>query len=298
MEAAIGYFVSAKVWIDGAVVDAEAARISVFDRGFLYGDSIYEVLRTFDGRPFGVSEHLDRLERSAAGLEMSLPLRADIVRAIDATLAAANEKNAYVRIIVTRGAGEIGLSPTLADGPRLLVMVRAAHLPPVEAYRDGIAVCMVQRSRGSATTPGASVDPSLKSGNYLPSVLAAAEAGRRHAYEAILCDAVGRITEGGSSNLFIVRGGRLGTPQLSLGLLAGITRSTVIGLATKAGIAVDELPLWPDDLRTADEAFITSSVRGILPAVRVDGDAIGSGKPGPVTLRVMALYQQLTESAT
>jgi branched-chain amino acid aminotransferase len=279
--------------LDGKVVDAAAASVPVFDRGFLYGDSVYEVLRAFKGKPFGMREHLDRLERSAEQLELVLPPRAQIERAIADTIAAAAEPDAYVRIVVTRGAGEIGLDPALADAPRLVIIVKAARLPAPELYQNGVEVAIVGRSRSSPAAPGAHVDPSVKSGNYLVSVLAAAEARRRGAYESILCDSVGRITEGGSSNFFVVRGGRLCTPPLSVGLLEGITRMKVIEVCRKSGLHVDEVPLWPIDLRNADEALLTSSVRGILPIVRVDGQPIGSGKPGPITRRVMALYDEL-----
>jgi branched-chain amino acid aminotransferase len=281
---------SAKVWIDGAVVDADAARVPVFDRGFLYGDSVYEVLRTFAGRPFRLVEHLERLEHSAAGLQMTIPERALIDAAVRDTLRAAGEPDAYVRIVVTRGAGEIGLDPALADAPRLIVIVKPVRLPPPDAYAHGVEVALVGKSRSA---PG-SVDPSVKSGNYLSSVLAVAEARRLHAYEAILTDSVGRITEGSSSNFFVARGGRVATPSLSMGLLQGITRRTVIELCRKSGISVDELPLWPIDLKRADEAFLTSSVRGVLPIVRVEGAPVGDGIPGPVTRRVMALYDEAT----
>ncbi|HZS40814.1 MAG TPA: aminotransferase class IV [Polyangia bacterium] len=278
----------ARVWIDGAPVEADGARVSVFDRGFLYGDSVYEVFRTCEGRPFKQREHLERLERSAAGLEMTLPPRDEIERAVAETLAAAAEPDAYVRVVVTRGAGELGLDPAMADRPRLIVIVRAIKLPPPEAYRDGVEVALVGKSRSA---PGA-VDPSVKSGNYLQSVLAVAMAHRQGAYEAILCDGVGRITEGSSSNFFVVRGRRVATPGLSVGLLEGITRRTVIDLLRADGTAVDEVPLWPIDLRSADEAFITSSVRGVLPVVRVDGAAIAGGRPGAITRRVLDLYDR------
>jgi len=285
---------ASKVWIDGAPVDAAEARVPVFDRGFLYGDSVYEVLRTFDGRPFELSPHLDRLEHSAEGLQMRLPPRAEIVRAVEETLRAAGEPNAYVRIVVTRGAGEIALDPAAADEPRLIVIVKQVSLPPKSAYDDGVEVAIVGRSRSSPAAPGQTVDPSVKSGNYLVSVLALAEARRRGAYEAILCDGVGRITEGGSSNFFIVAGGRVVTAPVSAGILEGITRRMVIGLVRGAGIAVDEMPLWPSDLKRADEAFLTSSVRGVVPIARVDGAALGAGKPGPITRQVMALYDRKT----
>ncbi len=284
---------SAKVWIDGVTVDAEAARVPVFDRGFLYGDSVYEVLRTFSGRPFRLLEHLERLERSGGGLGMTLPPRAEIERAVHETLAAANEPDAYIRIVVTRGAGEIALDPAMADRPRLIVIVRAVKPPAPEAYSDGVEVAIVGKSRGA---PGA-VDPSVKSGNYLSSVLAIAEARQRGAYEAILTDSVGRLTEGSSSNFFVARGGRVATPPLSAGLLEGITRRTVIELLRGAGVAVDEAPLWPVDLRTADEALLTSSVRGVVPIVRVDGAPLGDGTPGPIARRVLALYDRSTHGA-
>jgi branched-chain amino acid aminotransferase len=289
-----------KVWIDGAPIDAALARVPVFDRGFLYGDSVYEVTRAFGGRPFALVEHLDRLERSAAGIGMTMPPRAEIEDAVAATCAAVGSGELYVRIIVTRGAGEIALDPAMADRPRLIVIARPVHPPPPEAYAEGVNVALVGHSRSA---PGArAVDPSVKSGNYLVSVLAVAEAKRRGAFEAILCDQVGRLTEGSSSNLFLVRGGRITTPPLSAGLLEGITRRHVIALAHRAGIAVDQAPLWPKDLESADEAFLTSSIRGVVPVVRVDGAAIGpkdglSGRPGPVTQRVMVLYDEATRKA-
>jgi branched-chain amino acid aminotransferase len=272
---------AAKVWIDGAPIDAALARVPVFDRGFLYGDSVYD-------------EHLDRLHHSAEGIGMTLPPRSELESAIAETLAAAGEPDAYIRIIVTRGAGEIGLDPAMADEPRLVVIVRPVKLPDPRAYADGVEVAIVARTRTTVPGQPGAVDPSLKSGNYLVSVLAVAEARRRGAYEAILCDAVGRITEGGSSNFFIVRGGRIATPPLSAGLLSGITRGKVIELCRAAGMSVDELPLWPVDLQKADEAFLTSSVRGLLPMTRVDGAPLGDGRPGPITRAVMARYDQLT----
>jgi branched-chain amino acid aminotransferase len=280
-----------KVWIDGRLIDSAEARVSVFDRGFLYGDSVYEVTRTFEGHPFALAEHLARLAHSAEALGMRLPPVAEIERAVFETCAAAGEADLYLRIVVTRGSGEIGLDPALADTPRLVIIAKRVNLPPKEAYRDGVGVVIVSRSRGA---PGAPVDPSVKSGNYLPSVLAAGEAKRRGAHEAILCDPVGRITEGSSSNIFLVRGGRLATPACSVGLLEGITRRKVLELAHGERISVDELPLWPIDLRNADESFLSSSIRGVLPVVEVDGQPIGSGRPGPVTLRIMECYEVLT----
>jgi branched-chain amino acid aminotransferase len=284
---------AAKVWIDGAPVDAAEARVPVFDRGFLYGDSVYEVTRALAGVAFALDEHLDRLERSAAGILMRTPPRAEIARAVADTLAAAALPDAYVRIVVTRGAGEIALDPAAADRPRLIVIVKPAAPPPPEAYRDGVEVAIVGRTRYAPGVPTSTVDPQVKSGNYLGSVMAVAEARKRGAYEAILCDNVGRITEGSSSNFFIVNGHRVSTPPLSVGLLEGITRRKVMEILGREHIGVAEQPLWPVDLQQAEEAFITSSVRGVVPVVRVDGQPIGAGTPGPITRRVMARYDEL-----
>jgi branched-chain amino acid aminotransferase len=290
-----------KIWIDGGVVDAAAARVPVFDRGFLYGDSVYEVLRTFGGRPSFLDDHLDRLAGSAARLAMTLPDRALIARATVDAVRACSEPECYVRIMVTRGSGPIGLDPALADAPRLIVLALPLAQPPEELYRDGATLAIVGARRSAPGT----LDPRVKSGNYLNSVLAVAEARRKHAYEALMCDPVGRLAEGSSSNLFVVRAGRLQTPPLSVGLLEGITRRHVMAAARRLGIGADEVSLWPIDLATAEEAFITSSVRGVMPIVRVvfadrgdagaatngaEAEAIGDGRPGPITRRVSEAY--------
>jgi branched-chain amino acid aminotransferase len=283
------------VWIDdglgGSPRPAAEARVPVLDRGFLYGDSVYEVTRTFAGVPRWLDRHLDRLERSAQGLELLLPPRGHIEAAIASTLQAARAASTgelYLRVVVTRGAGGLGLDPALADAPRLIVIARPVQPPPPEAYRDGVAVMLSNRVRSA---------PSLKTGNYLESVLAVREARRVGAHEALLRDALGRITEGSSSNVFTVRGGRVVTPPLAAGLLPGITRAALLDLLRGDGIAVDEVPLWPADLAAADEAFLSSSIRGVLPVVRCDGNRLGDGRPGPITRQAMSLYARATEGS-
>jgi branched-chain amino acid aminotransferase len=288
----------ALVWIDGAIVDAAEARVPVFDRGFLYGDSVYEVTRAFSGIAFALDEHLDRLERSAGGLLMRTPPRAEIRAAVVDTLRASDLPDAYVRIVVTRGAGEIALDPAEAGDPRLIVIVRAPRPPSPEAYRDGVEVAIVGRTRYAPGVPTSTVDPQIKSGNYLGSVMAVAEARKRGAYEAILCDNVGRLSEGSSSNFFVVRGRWVMTPPLSVGLLEGITRKKVMEILEREGIRFAEQALWPIDLHSADEAFLTSSVRGVLPIARADGEPVGGGKPGPITQKVMQRYDALVREAT
>ena len=280
-----------RVYIDGEIQDEKSASVPVWDRGFLYGDSVYEVTRTFGGKPFALEEHLERLEKSGEGIGMKLPPRESIRRAVDETLRSGANPESYIRIIVTRGAGDIGLDPALADKPRLIVIVRPTTGPDPKLVENGVDVAIVGVRRNSPRA----IDPSVKSGNYLNNVLALGEAKRRFgAYEAVMCDAEGRLAECSASNIFAVEGGRVLTPALEIGILHGITRQKVLELAAQAGIPTEEAELSPDDLRRADEAFLTSSVRGVLPVVRVDGEPIGSGKPGPVTRKLMALYDQLT----
>lgn len=278
------------VWIEGRLVAASEACVPVFDRGFLYGDSVYEVLRTVRGAPFALEEHLDRLAGSARRLALSPPPREKIREAALAAIAALGGE-AYVRIIVTRGSGPISLDPALADGPRLVIICKPLELPDDVLYREGATVALVGARRNAV----GAVDPQVKSGNYLTSVLAVAEGRSKGAYEAVMCDAAGRIAEGASSNFFIVRGGRVATPPLAIGILDGITRRHVIALARELGLWVDEVGLWPMELRRAEEAFLTSSVRGVMPVCRVDGEVVGAGHPGPWTQRLMAAYQALLE---
>ncbi len=278
-----------RVYLQGEIF-GEDATISVFDRGFLYGDSVYEVTRTAGGRPVDLDPHLARLERSAEAILLALPPRAEIARAITRTLEAAANEDSYLRVVATRGSGDIGLDPALSDGTRLLVIVKPLHLPPEEAYRDGVGVALVDVRRNLRRA----LDPAVKSGNYLNNILAIAEARRRHpgANEAIMCNAEGQITEGSTSNVFVVTRGEIRTPVLADGLLDGITRRRVLSLA---GRPVSEGHLHRGDLRDADEAFLTSSIRGVLPVTRVDGRPVGAGRPGPVTIALMERYRRFLE---
>ncbi|MDB4970411.1 MAG: Branched-chain-amino-acid transaminase [Myxococcales bacterium] len=254
--------------------------------------------RAFSGIAFALDEHLDRLERSAAGLAMRTPPREEIRRAVVDTLRKSELPDAYVRIVVTRGAGEIALDPAEAGEPRLIIIVRAPKPPSAEAYRDGVEVAIVGRTRFAPGVATSTIDPQIKSGNYLGSVMAVGEARKRGAYEAILCDNVGRLSEGSSSNFFVVRGRWVMTPPLSVGLLEGITRRKVMEILHREGIRCAEQALWPIDLQSADEAFLTSSVRGVVPVSRVDGKPLGEGKPGPITHRIMQAYDALVREAT
>jgi branched-chain amino acid aminotransferase len=242
-------------------------------------------MRTSGGHVVDLEPHQDRLGRSAAGLALDAPNAPALRDAIGATLAAAGNAESYLRVIVTRGAGEIGLDVALACDPITMVIVRPLVTPAAELYAQGVPIATV----GVQRTSSKAVDPSVKSGNYLNNIMALAEARRAGAYEAVMCDAAGRVAEGSSSNLFVVRGDAITTPPVSVGLLAGITRGRVMELARGASIAVGEGTLVPDQVRTADEVFLTSSIRGVLPVAQVDGQRVGAA-PGPITQRVMALY--------
>lgn len=284
---------SIRVFVDGKVVPPDQAMVSVFDRGFLYGDSVYEVMRTVRGRPLELDPHLDRLGRSADAIALALPPRAEILAAIDRTLAEAGNPDSYLRIIVTRGAGPISLDPAAADRPRLIVIVKHLELPDARCYSDGVHVAVVSVLRNLRRA----VDPKVKSGNYLNNVLALAEAKRSGAYEALMCDHKGHLAEGSTSNFFFVRDGAVLTPALDVGILEGITRGRVMTIAREAGYPVTEAVLSPDELPSFDEIFLTSSVRGLVPVVRVDDQPVRDGKPGPITRRIQARYQAFVDAA-
>lgn len=278
----------------GAPVDPSEAKISVFDRGFLYGDSVYETMRTAGGRPIELERHLARLHRSAAGIGLSIPFADDMLgAAITQTHVAAGNTESYVRVIVTRGEGPLMLDPRKSEDPALVIVVQPLQVPTEAAYARGIAAVIV----GTTKTQGA-IDPAIKSGNYLGSILALRQAIAEGGEDAILCTATGDIAEGATSNVFFVVGGELRTPALAFGLLAGITRELVCELASELGLEVTQGRVTPDELRAADEVFLTSSVRGIMPVTKIDGRMIGTGTEGAVTHRVRARYDAYIAACT
>ena len=272
-------------------VGPETAVIPVLDRGFLYGDSVYEVLRTYRGEPFALEPHLGRLQRSADLLEIRLPVPlATLVAEMRAALAEAQNPESYLRVIVTRGAGPIGLDPELAVEPSRVIIVTELHELPSELYQRGAAIALVAVGRSG----GGGVPAGAKSGNYLVNIMALRAARRRGAHEAVMVDASGCLTEGTSSNVFAVREGRLSTPPLSAGILSGITRGKVMELARDEELTVEERDLRPGDLTLADEVFLTSTLREVLPVTEIDGQPVQGGAPGPVTRRLAELYRQRT----
>ncbi len=274
--------------IDGAIFAPKDAKVSVYDRGFLYGDAVFEVLRTYRSVPFALDEHLRRLGRSAQRVALTMPaheavLREEVIRAI----AEGRNKESYVRIVVTRGSGPLSLDPDTARKPLRVVLVEPVVPPPRAAYAGGIAAITVHTRRTVDQTAAAGA----KVTNYLANLLAIRDAKSRGAQEALVVDGLGNVVEGASSNVFIVKTGRVRTPPESAGILAGITRAHVLNAASRLGMAVDETELTPADVYAADEVFITSSIRELLPVVQVDEYSIGRGVPGPVGRRLHRAFR-------
>lgn len=278
------------VCVDGTIATANEAHVSALDRGFLYGDSAFEVTRTYGGRPFRLAAHLDRLAASCARLRIAPPDRGALEAELARTIARSGLGECYLRVVVTRGGGPIGIDPATASGGAILIYALALRLPPPETYERGIAVALVPGSKEQALSVA-------KSGNYLSAVLAVAEARLRGADDAILCGAGGEILEGATSNVFVVQEGVVRTPPLAVGVLEGITRRTVIELAIRMGRPVQPTLLFPPALYRASEVFVTSSIREVVPVVRVDDVTIGDGRPGPMAHALHAAYREHTRGA-
>lgn len=277
--------------IDGELFPPDQARISVFDRGFLYGDSAFEAMRTYAKRSFRERDHLDRLQRSCERLRIALPISLDeLGRRVARAIEHSDLPECYIRIVVTRGSGPMGLDLTLASAPSVVVYALPLKLPEARIYREGIAVHLVHTVRSTDGGPAAGA----KTSNYLASMLALDDARRGGASEAIIVDAHGHVVEGTTSNIFLVRDGALYTPPALAGILEGITRRTVFELAAARGMACREIELRAADLHAASEVFITSSIREIVPVVRVDDVVIGGGAPGPSTLALIDAYRART----
>jgi branched-chain amino acid aminotransferase len=291
---------AATVNVNGQLFDQDRAVISVFDHGFLYGEGVYETLRTYNGRPFLLDRHLRRLRKSAAMIVLPIPLSddqiaarfAETVRA--AGLGGSREREAYIRLLVTRGIGELTYDPAATPVSSVVVIVKPHVQLPEAVYEAGVPVALVSILRNH---PG-SVSPLIKSNNLLNNALAAQEAVRRGAFEGVMRNYRGELAECTTSNLFVVRHGEALTPPLDAGLLAGITREFVFEVAQQLGIPVRETVLKDADLLGADEAFLTSTTRELLPIVRVDDRPIGAGVPGPLTRRLLEAYRTAADAMT
>jgi branched-chain amino acid aminotransferase len=271
----------------------EQLSISVFDHGFLFGDSVYEVVCTLDKKPCFLDKHLDRLFASAKAISLNIPQHKEWFHSqLQATLHEADNNESYIRIIVTRGEGEINIDPTSCHSPNIIIIVREIDEIPETSYEKGIHVALVSIKRNSQDA----LNPNVKTGNYLNNVLAKVEATKLGAQDAIMVNARGHLTEGTTSNLFFVREGRIFTPSLDCGLLSGITREMVIRLAKENGFPIEEGKWQGEELNEADEIFLTGTIKNVMPVAYLDGRPVGSGKPGPVTLKLMRLYGVLLKS--
>jgi branched-chain amino acid aminotransferase len=283
--------VTSLVLIDGRPMAPDAAKVSVFDRGFLYGDSVFETLRTYGGRAFALPRHLARLAASAARVFIELPVSVEqLGREVESAIVGAGNAESYVRLTLTRGVGEsLGLDPGLSRHPLRVVIVTPLQSPPSEQYRDGVSV-ITQRSE--RVTDG-NAAAGAKVGNYLTAVLANREARLANAAEALIVDRRGRVVEGATSNVFaVLADGTLVTPPEQDGILLGITRETVLAVAAELGLPVRFQSLPVEELTQASEVFVSSSIRELLPVVRIDERVIGEGRPGPVTARLLAAFRE------
>jgi len=282
-----------QIYIDGQFYDRESAKVSVFDHGLLYGDGVFEGIRVYNRRIFRHLAHLERLYDSARALALTIPMRLEEMQAVvEDTVRRNQREDVYIRLIVTRGVGELGIDPLSCPTPSVIVIVNDVRVYPRELYAGGIKV-MTSATRQVSHQ---AVDPRIKSLNYLKNILAKIDAQQAGAEEAILLNDEGFIAECTADNLFIVRGGRLLTPSTQDGALGGITRGTVIELATEARIAAAEARLTRFDLYTADEAFVTGTGAELMPLTSADGRAIGDGKPGPLTRRLTEAFHALVRS--
>jgi branched-chain amino acid aminotransferase len=281
-----------KIFIDGKFYSERDAKISVFDHGLLYGDGVFEGIRAYHGRVFKLKEHIDRLFCSAKAILLEIPMsHAQIMRAVVETCRENKIRNGYIRLIVTRGAGTLGLNPNRCKNPSVIIIAGSIQLYPPALYQRGMDIVTVPTTRNLHSA----LNPAIKSLNYLNNVLAKIEANNSGCEEAVMLNAEGFVAECTGDNLFIVKNGELFTPPLSAGALYGITRQTVIELAGESGVKVSEPNLTRYDLFNADECFLTGTGAEIVPVVKIDGRVIGTGKPGTLTRKFVKDYHALTK---
>ena len=291
---------AATVNVNGRVFDQEHAVISVFDHGFLYGEGVYETLRTYNGQPFLFDRHMRRLRKSAGMVALDVPLSDEQIDARfretmrAAGLGGAPDREAYIRILVTRGIGELTYDPAACPTPTIVVIVKPHVSPPREWIERGVMVALVPIVRNH---PG-SVNPLIKSNNLLNNALAMQEAFRRGAVEGVMRNYRGELAECTQSNLFVVKNGTAMTPPIDAGLLPGITREFLFEVGAEIGIAVTERVLHDEDLLGADEAFFTSTTRELVPIVKVDDHTIGAGAPGPLTRTMLTAFRRRAQELT
>jgi branched-chain amino acid aminotransferase len=281
---------AAKVYISGKLYDKEDAKISVYDHGLLYGDGVFEGMRSYSGKVFRLDEHFRRLWESAKAISLEIPVsREALAEATYATLKANGITNGYIRLMVTRGAGSLGLDPNRTSNPQIIIIADHIALYPREMYDDGLEIVTAATIRNHP----AALSPRIKSLNYLNNILAKIEGLRAGCIEALMLNSKGEVAECTGDNIFLVRRGAVFTPPSDAGILEGVTRNAVIELGREAGLEVRECPLTRHDVYVADECFLTGTAAEVIPVVRVDGRSIGSGHPGPITRDLIARFHRL-----
>ncbi|MDD5464969.1 MAG: branched-chain-amino-acid transaminase [Candidatus Omnitrophica bacterium] len=281
-----------KIYINGKFYEKENAKISVFDHGLLYGDGVFEGIRSYDRRVFKLKEHIDRLFESAQSIMLKIPLtKEQMIKAVVGTLKANKLADAYIRLVVTRGEGDLGLDPRKCyKGATIIIIADKIALYPQKLYQDGLSIVTVPTVRN---LPEA-LNPQIKSLNYLNNILAKIEAGNAGCDEAIMLDSLGYVAECTGDNIFVAKGGHLYTPPQCMGTLRGITRDSILEIARKNKIAAHEHVITRHEVYISDECFLTGTAAEVIPVVKVDGRVIGRGKPGVLTFTLMKKFKELT----
>lgn len=278
-----------KIWLDGNLVDKQDAKISVYDHGLLYGDGVFEGIRVYAGRIFKAKEHLRRLYDSAKAIRLTIPLTPEaFLAAIDQTVRANSLSDCYIRAVVTRGVGFLGIDPNKCTNPSVIIITDQIHVYPQELYEKGIAVITAATIR----THPAALSPRVKSLNYLNNILARIEANDAGVPEAIMLNHAGNVAEGTVQNIFIVKGERVLTPTPVDGILEGVTRQTMLDLCATLNIPHEQRSLQKHDLYVADECFLTGTGAEVMPVTKIDGRVVGSGSAGPVTKRLIEAFHK------
>ena len=282
-----------KIYFNGKLVPKEEAAVSVFDHGLLYGDGVFEGIRFYGGRVFRLEEHIERLYKSARAIALDIAMTPDeMARAVVQTIAANGLTDGYVRLVVTRGEGSLGLSPRSCPKPTIFIIASTITLYPDEMYKNGLKLvtCATRRIAHGA------LSPMVKSLNYLNNIMAKIEAEQAGAGEGLMLNEQGYVAECTGDNVFVIRDGRIVTPPIAAGALAGVTRAVVFELARELGIEIREENITRYDIYTADECFLTGTAAEIIPAVELDARPVHDGKPGPVTLRLTEMFRELTRT--
>lgn len=281
---------SLKVWISGTLYNKDDAKISVFDHGLLYGDGVFEGIRSYSGKVFRLEQHIERLYESARAIHLVIPMtQAEMAQAVLDTLAANGLVDAYIRLVVTRGAGSLGLDPRKTSHPQVIIITDSIQLYPAELYQGGLKII----TAGTIRNNPAALNPRVKSLNYLNNIMAKIEGTNAGCLEALMLNSEGKVAECTGDNIFVVRRGEVHTPSVDSGILEGITRDAVIELARDAGLKVVERAMDRHDVYTADECFLTGTAAEVIPVIAVDGRPIGDGLPGPITRDLLRRFHAL-----